>query len=476
MARVQSVQRQNGITFHFNEIKIFLTVLTFRLIPFIMWSMNALNKDINQYLPLYRYGVYKHHLTAPDGSVCIRPFIVIRNHCGVVVRFTNLHNFAEIYAGKAVIPMSADAEKRLYYICKALNYILIENRAIFGINSVFAVTAQALAHFFRDYAETPKPNGKFRSAQSIGKCAVALAGFFMKLRKKYGDQILLTQQDLYVQRTFTNRHGVKETKDVPAFQVRCMQTTDVVFRELPLAAFKVLMTLAFRYTPDIAFAMCLQAFAGLRAGEVCNVRQETSPLGAGITFMRIGNDVRKIEIDITRELQLRRDGVVTGRIKSERRQCVYSPFLDVFTAAYELHLRWLEGRSFEPEYSPMFLNNKGKAMTYAVYRNRFTSLVEDHFRNAMLQSEIPELRIYGQLLCENTLGLHSLRHFFSVQLVLHGEDISQIQYLRGDRSPESAFLYLQNKGDLIRELEQAGSDLADILMKIGRLEYEGVDG
>jgi integrase len=367
-------------------------------------------QDLEQRLMLYHYGVYKHRITVTDGSVCIRPFIVVRNQYGVVVHFTNLHNFAEIYAGKTVIPISADAEKKLYYICKALNYILIESRAKFGMDSVFGITPEALAHFFRDYAESPMPNGKFRSAQSIGKCASALAGFFMKLRRKYSDQVTLTEQDLYVQRTFTNRHGATETKNVPAFQIRSIHKGNAIFRELPTAAFKVLLSLAFRYSPDIAFAMCLQAFAELRAGEVCNVRQENSPLGAGITFMRIGSDVRKIEIDITRELQLRLDGVITGRIKNERRQCVYSPFINAFTTAYEHHLRWLAGRSFESEYCPMFLNNKGKAMTYAVYRNRFTELVENHFRTAMLQSEVPELRIYGQLLCENTLSLHSLRY------------------------------------------------------------------
>ena len=437
--------------------------------------MDDFYHDTEQRIDLYRYGVYRHRITAPDGSLCIRPFVVIRNQYGVIVRFTNLHNFCEIYAGRTVIPISADAEKKLYYICMALNYIIIEHRAAFGIDSVFGVTAEALARFFRDYAGKPMPNGKFRSAQSVGKCVSAVAGFFMKLRRKYGDRIVLTEQDLFVRQTVTNRHGVKETKKVPAFQVRCIQKGETVFRELPTAAFKVLINLAFRYAPDIAFAMCLQAFAGLRAGEACNVRQVDSPLGAVITFAHIGNDVRNIEIDITRELQLRRDGVITGRIKNERKQVVYPSFLDAFTAAYQHHIRWLEERQFEMEYRPMFLNSNGKAMTYAVYRNRFTSLVENHFRPAMLQSEDPELRIYGQLLCENTLGLHSLRHWFSVQLVLHGEDIAQIQYWRGDRSPESAFLYLQNKGDLIRELEQTGGDLADILMEIGRREHDGTD-
>jgi len=122
----------------------------------------------------------------------------------------------------------------------------------------------------------------------------------------------------------------------------------------------------------------------------------------------------------------------------------------------------------------MFLNKYGKAMTYGVYYDRFASLVKNHFRPAMLQSDDPELRIYGQLLCENTLGLHSLRHWYSVLLVLNGEDIAQIQYLRGDRNPESAFLYLQNKGDLVRELERTSGELAEILMDIGRREYDGM--
>jgi len=79
------------------------------------------------------------------------------------------------------------------------------------------------------------------------------------------------------------------------------------------------------------------------------------------------------------------------------------------------------------------------------------------------------------LLYENRLGLHALRHWFSVQLVLNGEDIGQIQYWRGDKTPESAFLYLQNKGDLVRELEDAGDALSKMLMNCGEKAVEYFD-
>jgi len=248
------------------------------------------------------------------------------------------------------------------------------------------------------------------------------------------------------------------------------------FRELPTKAFKILMNLAFRYSPDISFAMCLQAFAGLRAGEVCNIRQEHSPLGRSITLTKIGDDVRKIEIDLTRELPMRSDGVFCGRIKKERVQRVYPQFIDAFMFAYRRHKHFLSYRQFEPGYCPMFVNERGMAMTYPDYSNRFKALVEGHFRPALLGSGDPECRIYGQLLYENSLVLQSLRHWYSVQLVLRGEDIAQVQYWRGDSSPESALTYIQNKGDLVRELELTGDELIEILLSEGEREVNGIDG
>jgi len=111
-------------------------------------------------------------------------------------------------------------------------------------------------------------------------------------------------------------------------------------------------------------------------------------------------------------------------------------------------------------------------MTYANYANRFNNLVEKQFRPALLKSGDPDLRLYGQLLCENNLGLHSLRHWFSVQLVLRGEGIAQVQYWRGDSSPESALTYLQNKGDLLKELKRTSADLIEILLTEGERGYK----
>jgi integrase len=418
----------------------------------------------------YRYGLYAHRLITAGGEVYTRHFIVVKNHFGFIVRFTGFHNYVGVYDGKVFAPLMSDAEAKLRYVCMMLNYVLIKRYDKFHIDHVFKINREALECFFRDYAHEMLPDGGHRGKQSIEKCVQAVTMFFRKLRRKFGTAVLISESSLYIETTAYDRHGKPRQKKRPAFQVKGFVSHKTVFRELPTKAFKILLNLAFRYAPDIAFAICVQAFAGLRPGEVCNVRQEGSPLGNGLIITCFEGEHRKIEIDLTREFPLRSDGVIVAKIKKERKQCVYPPFIKAFCHAYERHKSFLASKRFEADFCPMFINSKGLAMTYGDYTRRFTMLVDKHLRPALLKSDDHECRIYGQLLYENKLGPHALRHWFSVQLVLHGEDIAQIQSWRGDSNPESALLYLQNKGDLMRELEISGNLLAELLMNRGEKE------
>ena len=387
----------------------------------------------------YRYGLYSHKLTAPNGASYTRSLIVLRNEYGDIARFTNLHRFAASFAGKVYAPLVSDSKERLYHICSMLNYIFIDYYEKFEIDHIFHINHEALMSFFQSYAYEPASNGRFRSRACIEKCVENTADFFNRLKKFYGNNVLLTAEDIYTEKIVFSVTGRQMIKKIPNFQVKEINQYKGIFRDIPVKVFKILLNLAFRYTPDIAFAICLQAFAWLRAGEVCNVRQEGSPLGSGLIFTKTGSAVKKIEIDITREMKLRSDGVSVGRIKKERKQCVYPPFIEAFCAAYEHHKQFLAGKRFEKDYCPMFISSKGLAMTYRVYQERFYALVDNHLRRELIHSDDSECVIYGQLLYENRLGLHSLRHWFSVQLVLNGEDIAQVQYWRGDSNPESAF-------------------------------------
>ena len=415
-----------------------------------------------------RYGVYTFRTATRDGTVYARSFLVIRNGYGVIVRFTRLQDYAGF---KNYKPITSNAEKKLYYVCGMLNYVLVDHGRRFGIRHVFGITAEMLQEYFDFYASAAKADGVYRSRDSILKCIGAVTAFMANLVWKFGGHMKLSRQDLYRDEIAYDRNGGRYHRAVPLFQAVGMPVRRRIFRDIPYKVFEILIPMAFRYSRDIAFGLCLQAFAGLRAGEVLSVRQECSPLGKGITFTEIGGRVVKAVIDVEQEVLIRDDDVEVSMIKKERLQGVYPAFLRAFCKAYEIHKEYLSGRTFDRDYCPMFINRNGEAMTYESYRIRFHDLVNNHLRPYLIQSADPELRLYGQLLYENQLGTHALRHWFTVQLVLRGEDIGAIQYWRGDSSPDSAFEYLQNKGDLTRELEAAGDRLVELLIS----EWEGDD-
>lgn len=415
----------------------------------------------------YRYAVYEHRLITDDGLTYIRSFIVVKNKYDVIVRLTRLHNFTGAYDNRVFRPLASDANARMHYICMMLNYVLIDNYDVYHIDHVFKITKEMLNSFFRDYAFGKKADGGYRGSESIENCVTSVTTFFRKLIYKYGGFVTLKKNDLFIEKESYNRNGRLIKRQIPAFQIRGVQEREKIFRDLPTKAFKILMNLAIRYTPDIAFAMGLQAFAGLRPGEVCNVRQEISPKGSGIIFTYLDGKLVRADIDLTHEYAMRSDGVQCGKIKKERKQSVYPPFLEAFQTLYEHHKAFLQSQSFEKDYCPMFINTNGMAITYDWYRVRFQKLVDTKLRPLLLEHSDPECRIYGQMLCENKLGPHALRHWFSVQLALRGENIAQLQFWRGDKNPESAFDYLQNKGDLIDQLVKSNDLLAVMLMEEG---------
>ena len=419
-----------------------------------------------------RYAVYSYEAQTPDGIAYTRSFIVIKNGFDVIVKFTRFHEYAGVYDRRTFLPISADPKKKLSYICMMLNYVLVEMGEAYNIKHVFDITKDMLTDFFEDYALSPKDDGSHRSKDTVERCISAVTGFMYALRKRFGNYVVLTGQMLYREQVVVTDRGKKVLKSIPDFHIKGIDEHRDTFRDLPTKAFELLLPMAFIYAPDIAFAMCIQAFAGLRAGEAMNVRQVSSPLGQGLIITSIAGRVKNVSIDLRHVYTLRSDGIKVGRIKKPRTQHVYQRFLDAFYVGYDFHMKRLANRPCEEKYRPMFINEDGMAMSYDSYRKKFESLVNNHLRPTLLESDDPEMRIYGQLLCEHQLTPHSLRHWFTVQLVINQEDIGGIQFWRGDRNPQSAFEYLQNKGDLVNELKEADERLASLLMKVGEQVYE----
>ena len=257
---------------------------------------------------------------------------------------------------------------------------------------------------------------------------------------------------MYYEETKVGRHSQRIARCYfPRYQPKRPHSyDDMLLRDMPLAAANRLVELATIHDPMIVFAIVLQLSAGLRPSCVCNVRQADSPISTkpGISFSYVGSGISGITIDLTHEYVLRSDGVNVGKIKKEREVKIYKAFVGEVYTAYKYHMQILAQIPCEEQYKPMFMNTRGRAMTYSDYSRRLKVLIYKHLKPELYHSDDPALSAFAQALDSYNWAPHTLRHCFTVRLVLEGLDVAQVQLYRGDSSPESAIAYVKSKGEL----------------------------
>ena len=419
----------------------------------------------------FRYVVYKHRTATTEGRDMEVYLIVLTQseRCGIF-RFTGLEFFAGPYRTKPVnyVPK----EQELHYICKALNYIMFDCWAKYRVTRVTEITQSMIFEFFDAYRTSPKDRcgESYRGQQSIDKCVSAVSYFFANMSKAVGVSCAVRPEDL-LRRTFF-KHGKSGRKEYECYFPAWKGTAEhgaekKLLRDIPESVMQELLIQAKIHDPMLYFALVCGITAGTRASETMNLRRTDSPLSMvpGIKLRLRGSAVEEVRLDLTREFMLRSDGVIVGRIKKERVVDIYKPFIPEFIEAYHFHMGLIRAAPYEKDYAPMFLIQNGKAMTGDTFRKRFQILTSKYLRPALLKSDLPEHQAYGMMLQSHNLSPHALRHYFTVRLVLAGLGVPELMYYRGDKSNESALTYLQNKGEIMRKLEETHSKAIESLLK-----------
>ena len=111
-------------------------------------------------------------------------------------------------------------------------------------------------------------------------------------------------------------------------------------------------------------------------------------------------------------------------------------------------------------------------MTYATYAQRVVRLIENKLVPEMLQSDDMHCVLFAKRLEAHAFGTHAFRHLFTCKLLQEGLNRDDLMYYRGDTSPESATVYLQNKEALLNPLHAMHNKALDALSKVGRWQYE----
>jgi integrase len=304
---------------------------------------------------------------------------------------------------------------------------------------------------------------KGRSKSTVNICIKNIIDFIELLIEENPGKCNIKHNELFKEiKSYNLKKKKLELKKVPTFDIRYTSTPKEIFRDMPESVFSILMSVVIQKHKDLLMLISLGAFAGMRPSECCNVRRNDSKLGAGIRFQIVNGEIEDIIIDLTKEINLRSDLISVGKIKKERTQRVYPAFHKVFYDCYQIYMDFIEGNKYESDFGALTTNKQGKAITYD------KDLIPE-----LLDSNDPEAVNYGYLLQERNITPHIFRHWFSVKLTLFGEDISGLMYWRGDKSPESALIYLQNKGDLVKQYAKVNNEIFDYSMwKVSKLKND----
>lgn len=408
----------------------------------------------------FHFAVYEHILIYDGDKKIKRQLIVLKDSADNIIGWTDFHKFAQSPSAR-IKSIYSDGGKRCYSIAKFLNYIFWD---CYHITKLSDLTAQMVCDFLNDYGLCRLPGDNkntIRNKTTVTICVAAIIDFLtLLLKKEHGFRMKV--DDLYhYEKFFDKRTKREKSRRVPNFTIYFSDgIRQNMLRDLPEGAFQILFNEIAENHRNILMLAALSAFGGLRPSEACNVRREDSPLGPGMRFQYTNGKVSDVIIDLREEKILRSDLIDVGGIKKPREQRIYPKFLGQFMDCYTLYSSYIVGHPYEADYGALTNTRSGKAMTYKSYLNAFKTAVQTAIPK-MLACDDPKVQHYGFLLQEHSISPHIFRHWFSVHLTVDGASIAELMYWRGDKSPESALVYLQNKSDLVKQYYNVSSKIVD---------------
>ena len=324
--------------------------------------------------------------------------------------------------------------------------MLSRDKKINNLDRIENLTIEDGNSFLSNY-KNGKVGGKYVKKQDSNDIlARKLTKFYYYLFKNYHMKNL-KQTDFNYEKRITKRFG----KNTEITCLKCLfkiRNTQVPGRNrlefISFYALSELIALAIQNYPMIALGIALQAFAGLRIGEVCNVTYFNSQCEY------IGYDLKNWHVDLRIKPQLRSDGVDPGQIKSPGIAYVHPVFIPYFNLLLLEHKNYIE-KTYKRQniFGAIFMNRDGKAMTKESYERYFNKLIS-MLPGKLLETQLVDVQIEAKRILTSNFTSHTLRYFFTQYISkLPDTTVFDIAMFRRDRSLDSAMTYMRNNPYLI---------------------------
>jgi len=208
----------------------------------------------------------------------------------------------------------------------------------------------------------------------------------------------------------------------------------------------------------LKLAFCLQAFGGLRGGEVCNVSLDK------LQYSYIYNEFSNFSIDLRERTRLRSDFKSVGGIKKPRKQPIHPIFLQYLKIVFDEHLELLKER--ENPFGAIFLNRNNEAMMESSYNDYFKKIIDILIKRLTDRGDTSSIGEAHQLL-SGKINKHVFRHFYTQTIAETEKNPNQLAYWRGDSGIDSSINYLTQNPEIDNKIKVVQQSVYNKIMKKG---------
>lgn len=409
-------------------------------------------KDLIGYRKQCRFINRNVNIKNEYGGISSYPCIVLyEQETGIPLIYTGL----ERYVSSLVISEVRDGKtlaKRAVGVCNFLNYLLYETQ----INSIHECTIDTIREYLK--LSRIKESGEKYNHDTW----MRYRGFlfdFLNLYYKSNKDTLPFKYDGDKLQTIINVSGKSKHNTFTMIRnaglnVKGPRTTHKKSRILVEGYLELLMFEAKKYDPAIALAIGIQAYAGLREGEVVNLT-----CGRLKILRKQFSMISTIELDLFESAPFFinwEKKTKPGSIKKYRIQKVYDDFISQIIGLHDTHIQMVESRGYDvSKDAPLFVNKQGNPMTVQTYSGRVKALFYDYFLPALKltcdkQNTWAENAAFIETYEKEYPGAHMFRHWFTMYLITKAKlSLGEVMRWRGDSSQESMNSYIHENSELI---------------------------
>lgn len=352
---------------------------------------------------------------------------------------------------------TATMRKRSAAVCAFLNYLLWETKC----SQIHEITLNDIYGFLISYKT--KENGQLRSGLGWDE-GIAFVYEFLGSYYDHNKEVLqfsYKYEDLVTAYAVRNESTGRQAVAVEYnhLSVKAPKKLTKKNRLLLFGYLEFFLWECEMYDPELTLGVALQAYAGIREGEVVNLTYDRIILRYG-GFGRISDVI----LDLTAPAPFALDQRKTdfGKIKVPRKQMVYPDFVEKMRKLYDKHMDRHNTMGCETTgNNAVFLNRWKKPMSVDTYKGRVKKLFYEHF--------LPDLKKaseqmgtwaidapYIEAFEEDYPGAHAFRHWFTMYLFQRAQlTHDEISKWRGDKSQESMLTYIHVNADMLESFKMS---------------------